>query len=103
MLKISENSNISYTKGDTFRLRVGAKNGFLEGSSLRFTLSTDESAEPLIEKIYSLSGGIFLVTLTEAEKRRLELSNYIYKLSLISADGVTITQKSGDFLVKWGA
>lgn len=103
MLKILKNSDISYTKGDTFSLKVKAKNGFLEGSTLRLIIAESENKEPLIERTYQLSGDVFNVNLTEMDKRKLELSSYIYKLSVISAEGAVITQKSGDFLVKWGA
>lgn len=103
MLKILKTSDISYTKGDTFSLKIKAKNGFLEGSTLRLVIAESEYKEPLIERTYSLSGDVFYVNLTETDKKKLELSNYIYKLTVVSATGVTITQKSGDFLVKWGA
>ncbi len=102
MLKVLEN-NISYTKGDTFELKVSSKTGFSDGSHLRFTVSENEAGEPLVERSYSLSGDAFLVTLTDEDKRRLEIGSYIYKISIVSVAGVIVTEASGDFLVKWGA
>ena len=104
MLIIENGTNISYTKGDTFSLTVGAVNGFSENSTLRFIVAEDEESEPVIENTYNLNGeGVFSVVLEESDRDKLVIDDYKYKLTLIDSAGITITQKSGDFRVKWGA
>lgn len=103
MLTIENGVNISYTLGDTFELKVNAKNGFTENSTLRFVIAQNQTAEPLIKNTYNIQDGAFYVTLSQTDKEKLEINDYIYKLTLIGADGTIVTQKSGDFFVKWGA
>lgn len=97
-------TRIEYTKGDTFSLKISASTSFGEGSTLRFIVARDENANNLIDNTVSLSSdGCFYIDLKKSERDKLEIDNYKYKCVLIGADGVTITQKSGDFIVKWGA
>lgn len=104
MLIIENRTNISYTKGDTFNLEVRAMHGFKEGSTLRLTVALKETTEPIISNVYSLGeDGKFLITLDEDEREMLPLGDYIYKITLIDEQSTIITQKSGKFMVKWGA
>lgn len=97
-------STIEYTKGDTFRLTISTETSFSEGSTLRFIIARDETSSYLIDTTVSLSSdGCFVIELTKSERDKLEIDNYKYKCVLISIDGIIITQKSGDFIVKWGA
>ena len=93
---------ISYTKGDTFELEVSSNN-FEAGDTCLFVIAKDENAEPIISANFSLANNVFLITLTNAEKKRLQLGNYIYKIVVTALDGATVTTISGDFIVKWGA
>nr|DAF01617.1 MAG TPA: hypothetical protein [Caudoviricetes sp.] len=103
MLRIINGTDISYTKGDTFHLTISGKNAFSENSVLRFVVAEDTESDAVIDGRYNMdSNGKFNVVLTEAERGKLTVNDYLYKLTLISADGVTITQKSGNFRVKWG-
>ena len=103
MLIIINGTDIEYTKDDTFELYVTTKNGFNDGTNLKFIISENENVTPLIENQTNVLDGKFKVTLNAEEKAKLNLGDYIYKLVLISTDGKIITQKSGNFLVKWGA
>ena len=99
-----KDSTIEYTKGDTLRLTISAKTSFIEGSTLRFVIARDETSNHLIDTTVSLNAdGCFVVELPKGERDKLEIDNYKYKCILISIDGIIITQKSGDFIVKWGA
>lgn len=103
MIKINENA-IEYTKGDTFELSVDSDSGFEEGSTLRVIIAENETSDPNIDNVYSLtSDGIFIVAFSEEDKRRLNIKPYLYKLILINAEGKSITRISGHFIVKWGA
>lgn len=103
MTEINENT-IEYTRGDTFELSVEAEEGFEAGSALRLVIAENEAVSPNLNNIYSLcSDGSFFVVFSEEDKRKLNIMPYIYKLTLISADGKITTRLSGDFIVKWGA
>lgn len=97
-------SDIEYTKGDTFVLNVTTPNGFDTGTQLDLIISDNENNTPIINNTYSLnSDNEFAVTLTPAETNTLSYQNYLYKLTLHTPEGEIITQKSGNFKVKWGA
>ena len=104
MLRIVCGSRIEYTAGDTFRISVTAKGGFNENSQLRFIAAKDENSENLIDNTYDLTGeGEFCIHLQDKDIQKLKAgSDYVYKLTLLTADGVIVTQKSGDLTVKWG-
>lgn len=93
---------ISYTKDDTFELEVNSDN-FEAGDTCLFVIAEDENAEPVIRASFALANGSFTITLAESERDKLDLGNYIYKIVITSLSGEVITQKSGDFIVKWGA
>lgn len=103
MLRIINGTNIEYTKDDTFSMGVSSKNELEEGSQLRFIVARSETSEPIIYNLYDLVDGKFTVTLSNEDKEKLSINPYIYKLTLLSANGSVMTQKSGEFIVKWGA
>ena len=104
MLKIINGTTIEYTKGDTFDLEVSSEDGFDEGSALSLVISKNEHTAAAVENRYSLnSEGVFLVTLSQSDKEKFSCGEYIYKLVLMGVNGTIYTQKSGDFVVKWGA
>ena len=103
MLRIINGTNIEYTKGDTFRLEVAAEYPFPEGERMRFVLAQTEKGSPEIDRTFDLSGDMFVITMDKETEASLELGDYIYKLIEISLSGSVVTQKSGDFRVKWGA
>lgn len=103
MTEIYENGKkIAYTQGDTFELEVNSEN-FETGDTCLFIISENESAEPVVKSTFALSNGSFSLSLTSAEKNRLIVGNYIYKVVVTALDGTVVTTKSGDFIVKWGA
>lgn len=103
MLQIINGTNIEYTKGDTFDIEVSSADGFESGSTLSLVIAKNEHSAPIIERDFVLiSSGIFPVTLSESDKEKLNIGDYIYKLTLKGANGTVYTQKSGDFIVKWG-
>ena len=95
-------ADISATDIDTFQIDVETTD-YEEGQTLQFQVSENETAEPLISKTFSANDEVFSVALTENEKNRLSLENYIYRMTLLSISGATITTMSGNFTVKWGA
>lgn len=104
MLRIySGGEQISYTAGDSFLFCVGAEDGFAEGTRLYFQVAENESADYLINKTFALAGDGFEIVLTEEERKKLSIGNYIYKLVVVDAEDVVITRKSGELIVKWGA
>ncbi len=104
MLEIINGVNISYTQGDTFRLKISSGNGFNEGSKVRLVVARDETGSAVISNAYDIGAdGAFYVVLGEEDKAKLAMGDYLYKLVLLAPDGSVVTQKSGDFMVKWGA
>ena len=93
---------IAYTKGDTFELEVNGDN-FETGDTCLFVVAEYENAEPVISSTFEMIGESFKIALSEQERKRLELGSYIYKIVISSIRGEVLTQKSGDFIVKWGA
>lgn len=95
-------ADISATDIDTFQIDVETTD-YEEGQTLQFQVSENETATPIISKTFSATDENFSVELTENEKNRLSLENYIYRMTLLSISGATITTMSGNFTVKWGA
>lgn len=105
MVKIlQESSMIEYTRGDTFLIRISPEDGdvFLDGSSLEFIVAEESSKKPIIQKVCDLTEGAFDVCFSNKD-REISYGNYIYKMVLRTVDGTIVTQKSGDFVVIWGA
>ena len=104
MITIICDSNIEYTKGDTFSLNITTSGGFDENSQLDFIVAENENSVPIIENTYNLnSESGFTVTLTSTDTNKFNYTDYIYKMTLHTPEGEIITQKSGNFKVKWGA
>ena len=98
-----DGEQITYTAGDTFLLNISADRAFDDGSRLRAQIAENENSKPLIEKLVELDGGFFELLLSDEETEKLPVGNYIYKLTVIGTDGRTVTRKSGELIVKWGA
>lgn len=104
MIIIISGKNIEYTRGDTFYLKITTSGGFDENSQIDFVVAENENSVPIIENTYNLNDdNEFEITLSKADAEKFNYNNYLYKLVLHSADGKVMTQKSGDFKVKWGA
>ena len=102
VLIYSNGEKITYTAGDTFLIEVSSDEGFDEGAQLKLQIAESETAPLLVDATFNQVNGSFDVALTSREKEKLTLGNYIYKLVLVNVSGEIITQKSGDFIVKWG-
>ena len=104
MITIVCGTDIEYTKGDTFSLDITTSGGFDENSQLTFIVAENENSQVLIENSYSLnSENAFTITISPTDSAKLNYDNYIYKMILHAPNGDIITQKSGNFKVKWGA
>lgn len=103
VLIYSNGDKITYTAGDTFLMEVSSDEGFEDGAQLKLQIAESETAPLLVDATFNQVDGGFEVTLSDREKEKLTLGNYIYKLVLVSVAGEIITQKSGDLIVKWGA
>ncbi len=106
MIKINKGTgDISYTKGDTFKLTMHPKydGAFQAGSQLRFVIAQTEESEYIIDKTININDDLtFTITLTNDEKSKLNLGEYKYKMIVIKNNTI-VTQSSGYFTVKWGA
>ncbi len=61
MLEIINGVNISYTQGDTFRLKISSGNGFNEGSKVRLVVARDETGSAVISNAYDIGAdGAFM-------------------------------------------
>ncbi|MBO5060228.1 MAG: hypothetical protein J6C82_04875 [Clostridia bacterium] len=94
--------HIKYTKGDTFELPVGTDGTYGEGTYLKFQIAKSEETDILIDHQETMSDNAFLVTLTDEEKAKLQLGEYIYRIQVFPINGGRYTQLSGDFSVVWG-
>lgn len=105
MTIIVKGCNIEYSVNDTFDLSIYAKTGsFSEGSTLQFIIAKSESRAAIVDNTYSMSSdGKFYLSFTETDKAKLVEDDYIYKMILKDLEGKTVTKKSGNFRVKWGA
>lgn len=104
MTNIKCNSRIEYTKGDTLNLTVSADAQIDSATKLKLIIAKNETSDAIIDTSYSMnSDGDFFLFFSEENKKNLLIGDYIYKMILIGIDGSIITQKSGDFIVKWGA
>lgn len=104
MITISNNSNIEYTTGDTFKIIVSSDTSFLAGSVLRFQIAENNGDSVVINNNYNLSdSGDFTISLTTSETAKLVIGDYVYRITIIDADRDITTEKSGNFKVKWGA
>ncbi len=104
MVNVIEKKHLEYSVDTTFNLPVypTADGEFSESTQLRFIVSKNENDEPVIDKTFNINSDLtFWVTLTEYEKNKLELGEYIYKMQTIK-NGVISTEISGYFIVKWG-
>lgn len=98
-------TNIEHTQGDTFKLEIAPFDNeeFEDGSTLQFLIAKNEKSNAIINKSVALLEHIFTVEISSEETKCLELEDYIYKAIVHSPKGGTLTQISGDFIVKWGA
>ena len=104
MITIICDTNIEYTKGDTFLLNVTSDNGFDANSQMDFIIAESETAVPIVNNTYNLnSENGFYITFSDADVGKFNYADYMYKLTLHTPEGDIITQKSGNFKVKWGA
>ena len=99
----SAGDKITYTAGDSFEITVSSADGFPIGAILKLQVAKNEIEPLLIDTIFELENEKFYVVLTDAEKEKLPIGEYIYKLVLVSKTGEIVTQKSGEMIVKWGA
>lgn len=106
MIKINKKTgDISYTENDTFKMIAYQKyeGTFEAGSKLRFIIAETEESSYIIDKTFDINDDLtFTLTLTDKEKAKLNIDNYIYKMVLLK-DNKIVTQMSGHFEVKWGA
>lgn len=104
MLNIIENEYIRFSVNDTFLMTVtnGDDTPFTDGAHLRFIIAKSEQSETLIDKMYSLDeNGVFKLSLTEQDKKKIPIGLYVYKI-MIHSGGQVITMQSGYFEVIWG-
>lgn len=104
MINIIENKDIEYSIGDTFSLPVRAQNDvvFTSGMVLRFIISESEQSDTLVDEKFAINDDLtFTVSLSESNKRALQLGRYFYKMIIYGNNKIT-TEKSGYFTVKWG-
>lgn len=99
----SGGEKITYTAGDSFEISVSSVDGFSNDVRLKFQVAKNESESLLIDAVFELDNDEFSVVLTDEEKEKLIIGDYVYKLVLVTKSGEIVTQKSGELIVKWGA
>lgn len=105
MLKIfQKGARIEYTQGDTCCIRISPQHGgtFFDGSTIEFIIADETSKAPTIQNTYSLENGVFNICFTDMDAK-IPYGKYVYKMILRTAGGIIATQKSGEFVVIWGA
>ena len=100
MVTVINNTDIIYTKGDTFRLFVTSSEDECT-DTLRFQVARNEEADIIINKTVSPVNDVYTVELNTEEKQSLDIGDYVYRVSFVNQTDV-VTQKSGNFVVKWG-
>jgi len=104
MITIVNGNDIEYSKGDSFFLPIEAEGDvFDESAKIRLIIAKDDNSAAIVDNTYTYADSIFTVSLTEADKEKLTIGDYIYKLITTTADGTVTTEISGNFIVKWGA
>lgn len=104
MLRIVDDSDFEYSVNDTFILPIEVEgDGFDENSKMRMIIAKDEISESIVDNTFGFSDGGFVISLSGEDKKKLVPGSYIYKLISTAADGMVITEISGNFRVKWGA
>lgn len=98
-------TGIEHSISDTFIFTVSPASNetFDDNSILNFVVAKQENENPIIDKSFTINEGQFTITLTEEEKAKLPLGNYIYKMIVTSNNGIVSTEKSGFLDVIWGA
>lgn len=107
MIKVINDSTISYTKNDTFNWTlpiVGAE----EDSQIVFIIAekdTDDSEDNYIVNnsypVYN-ANSVTLILMQE-DRSKLLIGDYYYKMIYVRPTGERTTIQSGQFNVKWGA
>ncbi|MBQ7975413.1 MAG: hypothetical protein IJ300_06975 [Clostridia bacterium] len=102
-MKNIEGKDIHYTHGDTF-IRYVSFDEIKTGDVLRFQITKKDNSSLVVDKMVSQStNSTFEITLTASEKAKLPIGWYVYRISLISANGDVITYISGNFDIQWEA
>ena len=97
-------TTIEYSINDTIETNAAFDIPPAEGSTLRFIIAKGITAEPTISKTFAMNAdGAFTIKLTQSERNKLAIGNYIYKMIVIGIDGSIKTRISGDFIVTWHA
>ena len=102
MVTIINGCDIAYTQGDTFEISLTLTNQTQTVVSVRFQIAQNDNDDIVINKTYSVSENTATITLEAADKEKLIIGDYIYRMSVVGDDNSVITQLSGNFKVKWG-
>lgn len=102
MVTIINGCDIAYTQGDTFEISLTLTNQTQTVVSVRFQIAQNDNDDIVINKTYSVSENTATITLEAADKEKLTIGDYIYRMSVVGDDNSVITQLSGNFKVKWG-
>ena len=102
VLNVIQNKRIEWSISDTFELMVTDDSNFTDGDTLKFEIAKNETSDMIISNTYELNNGEFNVVLSEADRKKIELGDYIYRIIITSANGSVKTEQSGDFIAKWG-
>lgn len=101
--KVILNSIINYSLGDTFNMPVTNDVPYADEDKLTFIVAENETSENKIEQVFTPTGGVFNVNLSKTLLASLPIGTYLYKIIITDVAGYTVTEKSGNFYVNWGA
>ncbi len=108
MITITKNSEtnaeISFSIAEDFKLEITIDDETLtENDTLLFEVAKNDTGANIIEKRISALNNSFSVIISDAEKKRLTVGNYIYRMTVKRASLENMTYISGNLRVNWGA
>lgn len=104
-INISNNVDIEYPAGDTFKFAVTEDNVIDASRRLRFQVSSNGNPKMIvIEKVFYPENNAFIISLSDDDTRKLEIhKTYEYRLTYFSVEDERTTTISGSLHVQWGA
>lgn len=102
MVFIANNSDLLYAHGDDFSLDISIGDYTDNIQKIRLQIAKNGVDDIIIDTNTTITNGNASFILSDVQKQKLELANYVYRISLIDSDGKIDTEKSGILKVKWG-
>lgn len=102
MVYLINGANLSYPYGDDFTLDITVDDYTENIKKVRLQIAKNGVDDILIDTTVDIIGEGAAFNLSNAAKAKLDIGNYVYRLSLLDEGGRTDTEKSGVLTVQWG-